>query len=93
MPVDPRSRFGEFAGKPGMIQTVEDGHVDLTAKEKAFIGRVWGKGGEQGAEESPVTGGEDSVTGEVWEDASHRRMVISRNERFQKTNGRGPEEA
>lgn len=93
MPVDRRLRNGEFGGAPGSIQKAEDGHVELTVKEKAFVGRVFGMGGEQGQAEQPITGGEDPVTGEVWEDASHRRMAISRAERYQKTNGRGPEEA
>lgn len=90
---DQRDFYGEFGGKPGLIQKAEDGHVDLTVREKALLGRIWGKGGEQGAEPVIPNGGIDAATGEVWEDASQRRMAISRDERLAKTNGRGIEEA
>lgn len=93
MAVDRRLRNGEYGGAPGMIQKADDGHVELTVKEQAMVGRIWGMGGEQGPEDFPINAGEDPVTGEQWEDASHRRRAMSRADRFQKTNGRGPEEA
>lgn len=86
---DSRDNFGEFGGKPGLIQKAEDGHVELTVKEMAMVGRIWGKGGNQGAEVQEVTGGVDTVTGEVWEDASHRRLVLERQARERQLNGRG----
>lgn len=32
----------EFAGKPGLIQSVADGHVEMTAREAAFVMRRQG---------------------------------------------------
>jgi hypothetical protein len=89
---DSRDNFGEYGGKPGLIQKAEDGHVELTVKERAMVGRIWGKGGSQGQEEAPINGGIDAVTGEVWEDASMRRKQIEREAMQAKLNGRGIEE-
>ena len=83
----------EYGGKPGLIQKSEDGHVDLTAREKALLGRVWGRGGDQPAEEAIVNSGIDRATGEAWEDAAQRAVVVERNRRLGRTNGRGPEDA
>jgi hypothetical protein len=92
MATDSRDNFGEYGGKPGLIQKAEDGHVELTVKEKAMVGRIYGKDGSQGAQVNEVAGGVDAVTGEVWEDASHRRMVLDREAAQAKLNGRGIEE-
>lgn len=90
---DSRDRFGEYGGKPGLIQTTEDGHVELTVKEKAMLGRIWGKQGDIGAGPVEVNSGVDVATGEKWEDAAQRRLALKQQSTFEKTNGRGPEEA
>lgn len=93
MATDPRDRYAEYRGKDGLIQTAEDGHVELTVKEKAMLGRMYGKAASQGAEPNEIAAGTDSVTGETWEDASQRRIRMERDGLLKKTNGRGIEEA
>lgn len=88
---DSRDDFGEYGGKPGLIQTAEDGHVELTVKEKAMVGRVLGRLGSVGEAEQEVNSGIDAATGEAWEDASQRRNALDRQAAITKLNGRGPE--
>lgn len=92
MATDSRDQYGEYGGKPGLIQKAEDGHVELTVKEKAMVGRIWGKGGSQGLQEAPINGSIDAATGEAWEDASQRRRQIERETKQAQLNGRGIEE-
>lgn len=89
---DSRDNYGEFGGKPGLIQKAEDGHVELSVKEKAMVGRIWGKVPSAGAQETEINGGIDAVTGEAWADPSQRRRQIERERAQAKLNGRGIEE-
>ena len=93
MAKDPRDKFGEYGGKPGLIQTEADGHVELTVKEQAMVGRIWGRDGNLPADEIQINSGIDRATGEPWEDAAHRAQAINRANLFKKLNGRGPDQA
>jgi len=90
---DSRDSYSEYAGKPGLIQTAEDGHVELAVKEKAMIGRIWGRDGNQPADEIQINAGLDRATGEPWEDAAHRAQAIDRANKLKKLNGRGMDQA
>lgn len=90
---DSRDSYSEYAGKPGLIQTEADGHVELSVKEKAMVGRIWGRDGSLPADEIQINSGTDRATGEFWEDAAHRQQAINRANKFKQTNGRGADQA
>lgn len=93
---DSRDNYGEYGGKPGLIQKAEDGHVDLTAAEQAQILRTVGMRTAAGDTDVPedieVAGGVDNVTGETWEDAGHRARRRNAEDVRNRLNGRGVED-
>ena len=89
---DSRDNWGEYSGKPGLIQKAEDGHVELTAAEQAQILRTNAFRTNTSATDIPedieVTGGVEGVTGEVWEDAAQRARKRSAEDARTRLNGR-----
>lgn len=88
MATDDRYRFGEYGGKPGLIQKKADGHENLAAHEKAQIIRTYGIGGQEGMSEDQVNKGVERYDPEEkWEDAGHRARVLDRRAKEKRMNG------
>lgn len=90
---DSRDNFGEYGGKPGLIQKAEDGHVELTAAEQAQILRTNAFRTNTSITDDPdeieVAGGVEGTTGETWEDAAHRAKKLAAQDARTRLNGRG----
>lgn len=82
-------RGTEYGGKDGLIQKAEDGHVELTAAEKAQIMRTHGVQGDLSGLETDlnVAVGFDA-DGTAWEDVAHRDKALRRAAADQRLNGR-----
>ena len=81
----------EYGGKSGLIQTAEDGHVDLTAQEKATIMRMHGIQGDLSGSDADfeVNAGVDVDEDQTaWEDIAHRNKALRRTGVDQRLNGR-----
>lgn len=89
---DPKDRWGEYSGKPGSIQTAEDGHEVLSAAEKRRINATYGIRNPDATADDPddvvVDTGID-VDGDKWEDAAQRARKLSVANSRRRLNGRG----
>ena len=81
----------EYGGKEGLIQTADDGHIELTAQEKATIMRMHGVQGDLAGTDADfeVNSGVDVDEDQtVWEDIAHRNRALRRKRVDQRLNGR-----
>lgn len=85
----------EYGGKSGLIQTADDGHIELTPKEKAMIMRMHGVQGDLAGDDTDyaVNSGVDVDEQQTaWEDIAHRNKALRRGRVDERLNGRGIEE-
>lgn len=84
-------RGSEYGGKDGLIQTADDGHIELTVKEKATIMRMHGVQGDLsgGPQDLEVNSGVDVDEDQTaWEDIAHRNKAMRRQGVDTRLNGR-----
>lgn len=84
-------RGSEYGGKDGLIQKAEDGHVDLTAQEKATIMRMHGIQGDLAGTDADFevnTGVDVDEDRTAWEDIAHRNKALRRQTVDRRLNGR-----
>lgn len=84
-------RGSEYGGKDGLIQTADDGHVELTAQEKATIMRLHGTQGDLSGTDADFSfnsGVDVDEEQTAWEDIAHRNRAMRRQGVDQRLNGR-----
>lgn len=81
----------EYGGKDGLIQTAEDGHVELSAQEKATIMRMHGIQGDLSGTDAEIevnAGVDVDEDQTAWEDIAHRDKAMRRESVDRRLNGR-----